>query len=402
MALDPSIILRAGGQQQQRRNPLRDYANVMAIQGVQKQNALADEQAQREAALDADLSSLPPGPDGAPDLKAARGVFWRHGFRDEALKIDGMLSKREAEASKPPTMRKLERGDTVVQQEWDPASRTFVDVSTAPRWNPKAGEGPGIPKYSARSEILPSGAIVAIATDGSIRVTDPEGNALKGEARVKALQEARDLEAAQARRTSQARASGTASVEASSKVIDQIGAISRGTSALRDAISAIDAGANTGPLMSKLPSLKQSTLRLEQAQRELGLNVIQETTFGALSEGEMQLALQTGIPTNLKPDELKQWALKKLDAQEKLQGYLTDYAIFLGQGGTKTEWLEAMRGQGKTSEGKPLPQPATSGEAQPIPTNEQGIPMPRTAQEAMNLPPGTVFIAPDGTRKVRP
>jgi hypothetical protein len=57
--------------------------------------------------------------------------------------------------------------------------------------------------------------------------------------------------------------------------------------------------------------------------------VIQNTTFGALSEGEMALALDTALPTNLAPPELRQWLVEHKGAQEKLLSYVESAASYL-------------------------------------------------------------------------
>ena len=51
--------------------------------------------------------------------------------------------------------------------------------------------------------------------------------------------------------------------------------------------------------------------------------------FGALSESELELALQTALPTNLSEDALSDWLRRKRDAQDKLADYLTQQARFL-------------------------------------------------------------------------
>ena len=104
-------------------------------------------------------------------------------------------------------------------------------------------------------------------------------------------------------------------------------------------IRAAEEGANTGPLMSRLPSMTEASIRMDQLQREMGLNVIGSVTFGALSAPELKLALQTAIPTQLEGPELIKWAREKQVANRKLMSYLNEQVQYLSKGGTSEEWL---------------------------------------------------------------
>lgn len=76
----------------------------------------------------------------------------------------------------------------------------------------------------------------------------------------------------------------------------------------------------------------------------MGLDVIGSVTFGSLSEGEMELALDTALPTGLDGPELIKWAEDKIAAQEKLATYLEEQAIFLSKpGATPADWIKSMR-----------------------------------------------------------
>ena len=111
-----------------------------------------------------------------------------------------------------------------------------------------------------------------------------------------------------------------------------------------EAIIAIDQGAESGVIMSRLPSVSAASQRLDNIQKSLGLNVVSNTTFGALSEGELDLALKTALPTDLNPVELRKWLVDKKAAQQKLATYLGDVAIFISQPGNDSAgWLEAQR-----------------------------------------------------------
>ncbi|PHS61790.1 MAG: hypothetical protein COB09_17130 [Thalassobium sp.] len=108
---------------------------------------------------------------------------------------------------------------------------------------------------------------------------------------------------------------------------------------LGDAIEAIERGASTGVVSNFFPSIRASTLAFENAASRLGLDVVGSVTFGALSEGELKLAMQTAVPTNMSPSDLKVWLQNKQDAQKKLLKYMREQVTFLSEGNTVADWL---------------------------------------------------------------
>jgi len=149
-------------------------------------------------------------------------------------------------------------------------------------------------------------------------------------------------------------------VESSVKIIDQsferIGKIQSNISNLDRAVSALDRGANTGAIQKFMPSIKAASRELKQIQNELGLDVIGAVSFGALSEGELNLALDTAIDLGQEPESLKQMLIDKKAAQQKLVSYLNEQIQFLDSGGTIAGWSE------KVNKSKPnQPGQATQG-----------------------------------------
>lgn len=117
------------------------------------------------------------------------------------------------------------------------------------------------------------------------------------------------------------------------------------------AIKAIDDGASTGAIESRFfPTLRRATKELEQVQKELGLDVVGSVTFGALSEAELDLALQTALPTGLEPDALRQFLENKKAAQQKLREYYQDQINFLDQGGSIAGFLRQQE-RGRKQQG---------------------------------------------------
>jgi len=108
-----------------------------------------------------------------------------------------------------------------------------------------------------------------------------------------------------------------------------------------EAIKAIDAGAETGVIDQYLPSFTQATLELENIANRMGLDVVSATTFGALSEGELRLAMNTALPQSLQPKDLRKWIVDRKDAKKLLAKELKKMAIQLGKGKmTIAEYLE--------------------------------------------------------------
>tara|TARA_S200002703_G_scaffold1223_1_gene2051 strand:+ start:3387 stop:4514 length:1128 start_codon:yes stop_codon:yes gene_type:complete len=111
-----------------------------------------------------------------------------------------------------------------------------------------------------------------------------------------------------------------------------------------EAIRLLDEGASTGRISNLLPSVRNATLELENIQQRLGLNVIEQVTFGALSEGELDLALKTALPTGLNEAGLRDWLSSKMGAQKKLANELRRAAIYLGTpGNTVADYIKLMK-----------------------------------------------------------
>lgn len=92
------------------------------------------------------------------------------------------------------------------------------------------------------------------------------------------------------------------------------------------AIAAMDKGADSGIIKQFLPAFDNATSQLRQAANNLGITVINSATFGALSEKELSLALSTGLDLSLPPDQLRQQAIDKRDAQAKMAAELAKKA----------------------------------------------------------------------------
>ena len=85
---------------------------------------------------------------------------------------------------------------------------------------------------------------------------------------------------------------------------------------------------------------------MDTVKNELGLDVVGSVTFGALSQGELTLALNTALPTKLDEAGLVDWIDRKISAQGKLQDYLYAQAIYLADGDkTIGDWLRSQKAE---------------------------------------------------------
>jgi hypothetical protein len=146
----------------------------------------------------------------------------------------------------------------------------------------------------------------------------------------------------------QATKAGEMATARSEKYIDQLDGIRLGISNIDDAIAALDDGAETGVVYNMFPTMREATLKLENVGRRMGLDVIGAVTFGALSEGEREMAMATALPRGLKPPALRQWLVDRKIAQTKLADYYQEAAIYLSKpGNTSATWLEQGGGSGR-------------------------------------------------------
>lgn len=139
------------------------------------------------------------------------------------------------------------------------------------------------------------------------------------------------------------------SAKLSTEIFQRVNAVEDNISNMEEGIRLIDQGANTGPIDKWLPSFKSSTVQLDNLKNRLGLDVISQVTFGALSEGELRVAFDTAVPPNLNGEDLKAWFQKRIEAQKKLRNSLEDAGIFLAEDGANIPKLMAKRRQERNS-----------------------------------------------------
>jgi hypothetical protein len=141
-----------------------------------------------------------------------------------------------------------------------------------------------------------------------------------------------------------------------SKVIDngfnKIEKINAAVGNIDRAIGVLNSGAGVGAIEKFLPSFKAASVELDNIQKSMALDVIGATTFGALSEGELNLAKEVALPTGLDTPQLIEYLNKRKSAQNKLRDYYNEQIQFLDQGGTVAGFMRA-KGRNKSQAEQP-------------------------------------------------
>lgn len=125
--------------------------------------------------------------------------------------------------------------------------------------------------------------------------------------------------------------------------VPKLSAIEQNIANYDEVIQAIDSGARTGSIVSRLPSINEASKTLDNLRTRLGLDVVSMGSFGALSESEMQIALGAALPTNKEPAALREWVVQKQNAQRKAADALRDAVSFLENGGTVGELIQLSK-----------------------------------------------------------
>lgn len=93
----------------------------------------------------------------------------------------------------------------------------------------------------------------------------------------------------------------------------------------------------TGFFTQYFPNVSLEAQELQLAQTNLGLDVIGSVTFGALSKGELDLALSKDMPLNLNEPQLLEYIERRESALRKMKFELRKAAIYQSKSGNKVE-----------------------------------------------------------------
>ena len=272
---------------------------------------------------------------GAAEAEPEKGMF------DTAFKGIQQIKNAPMEA---------EKGDLEMQRLRAQIARDRAEVNKI-AYEQQAQSSTGSEVQS--SKILDDGTFIAAMKDGTRIVRNPQGQIVEGDEAQRVIAEANRVGTELQGQRAGARAGATLGQKEAKEAFTALSNVQRNISNLDQVVEAIDRGASTGVIESTLPAWDASTIELRNLQSRLGLDVIGSVTFGALSEGELNLALATALPTNLTPADLRKWVINKKTAQEKLATYLNEQARFLSiPGSTVGDWLahvEAKTRMGATT-----------------------------------------------------
>ena len=232
-------------------------------------------------------------------------------------------------------------------------------------------------RFQPATEKGPDGTIWAMNDKGEVTVKDITGKTLEGEEAKKAWLKSKEYGIQIAEDTNYSRETGKLSAQKGTKaeIAEEVKAAEKGAEVainkskefadqyekiqtnirtLDDGINIIEKGIKegkdlgVGPLRRYLPKWGATANQLKNVSSRLGLDVVSSVTFGALSEKELEMATQTAMPTSLKGSELLQWMKDRKAAQEKLSGYLSEAARFIGRRGedgsinTVQDWMNVV------------------------------------------------------------
>ena len=207
---------------------------------------------------------------------------------------------------------------------------------------------------------LTNGVTVMVGKDGTRQVRDINGNVVDGTDAALAIDQAQNygvqLEIQKAGGTAAARGAaeaaaapaiagggeaGRTGIQMANDAFTSATKISQNKADLQRVRELAASGVNTGVIASRLPNWSAGAIELANMRNVLGLGVIGNAKFGALSEGELNLALNTALPINLDQADLVKWVDRKMAAQEKLRMEYLKVAKFLSKpGNTLNQWLE--------------------------------------------------------------
>lgn len=220
------------------------------------------------------------------------------------------------------------------------------------------------PNVQSASDLPDMTGVLLKMKDGSVQVRTVANEVLTGQAAIDFVNKAQENYTLNQQKIYGARRTGTLEADVSLGA-DAARAVAEGQMApvtakeyfkqaenvgssirsMDSAIQAIDEGAQSGVVYDMLPNVTVASAELQNAKSRLGLDVIGSVTFGALSAGEMSLAMDTAVPSGLPPQELKVWLTRKREAQRKMLVALQEAAIHFASGGTQEEYYRMIGAQ---------------------------------------------------------
>lgn len=186
-------------------------------------------------------------------------------------------------------------------------------------------------KTAASTKTYANGTTVSLFQDGTKEVRDGAGVLLTGPAATEAIKAAQADEIKQGSllefetKSAAAKAGMVQStVESIINVDSSLRNYAKAKRAIRDAIR--NNQNISGLITDFFPDISVEAAELRNARNALGLDVIGSVTFGALSKGELDLALSQGLPTGLNEPQLLEYIERRELALQKYRQSLMEAA----------------------------------------------------------------------------
>jgi len=183
-------------------------------------------------------------------------------------------------------------------------------------------------KTAANTKTYLNGLSISVFQDGKKQVVSPDNQILTDAAATEAIRIAQANEVEQARLTEfETKSAGAKAKMVQTTISNLINVdsslrnMARAKRALRDSIASGQADIS-GPINQYFPDISVEATELTSARNALGLDVVGSVTFGALSKGELDLALTQGLPLTLKPPQLLEFIERREAAIKKYRTIL--------------------------------------------------------------------------------
>jgi hypothetical protein len=375
VAIDPNIIMQAGKGVTpiRRQDPMREALGIQSLKsGQQRQNHLRKQEERADRKEASDVASAETKAEAnrkyrrMQKIVANNGQGWDAVQREAAAEgtqlpdyTDEVGQKtlghfRSMGMSAAENQAVADRGLTREGQESARAATADHRARIAGQGDERnriaeirarrtgLGTAGGNESYSARSTLYRNGTAVMYSNRGGRKVVGPNGEEYTGAEAARIVEAGRASGVDDTGERSFARAEGTGRQKALSESAGTFEAVRKNITNLQKVVSAIDEGAVTGPIANWFPDLRSSSIKLSNLQKTLALDVVGAVTFGALSQGELDLANDVALPKGLKPPELRKWVQARIAAQSKVANYLQQQIRHINDGGTVATWVAQM------------------------------------------------------------
>jgi len=220
------------------------------------------------------------------------------------------------------------------------------------------------------STTLDDGTVIMVMKSGNTVVSDRQGRVLTGQPREDAILAGQEYGVGLTSKKAGGREGATLAAREVKATSDALTNVERGMLNIDAAIAALDRGATSGVIQSKFPTWNAAAIELNLIRNKLGLDVVGSYTFGALSEGELALALNTALPTNMAEADLRRWLVRQKAAQAKVVNLLNRKIAYLSVPNTTIgDWQRFLAESAVASPPAPPPPP-------PAPARQPMFPNP--------------------------